>query len=325
MKRTVLLFLSLLFLCACMQEPPAPADSPALGALLEGEESVDVDESSVPEPITTATPTGGGSGRIAYHVNDNKPYATVDMRIVDVATGAVQFMTSPQTGEQFSFPCWNPDGSEIVMLHGICCEGVAASFFNLQDQTNSDMFAIIQYVWPASYAPDSERVVFSARSGGEINLFILDRETGEWTQVTRDAPGDISPDWHPSEEKIVFAKNTSGFTNIAVINVDGSGFRLLTNENATSTNPRWSPDGSRIVFESDMRGNDELFIIDADGSGMTNITNNPVDDKDPVWSPDGTHIAFASFRDPFGIYMLDLESGEVEFVAEDGRAPDWAP
>jgi len=324
MKREVILFLLILSSVACTQAPTMPEDPSPFDPLPQDEVPVG-DEEADPELVPEPTPTGGGSGRIAYYVSSEGTNPSCDIRVVDVETGNIEFLTAAQPQEQYRYPRWSPSGKEIAMLHGLCCEGYSVSFLQLDDLSYSDVFPIIDYIWPASYAPDGGRVVFSVRSGGEINLFIMDRQTGEWTQVTQDAPGDISPDWHPFEDKIVFAKNTSGFTNIAVINVDGSGYRLLTNHNATSTNPRWSPDGSRIVFESDLNGNDELYIINADGSGMRNITSNPVNDKDPAWSPDGTHIAFTSFREPFGIYILDLESGEVTFMAEDGRAPDWAP
>ncbi len=324
MKRVVILCLLILSLVACTQAPDAPEDPSPFDPLPQEEAPLE-DKEAEPEPVPEPTPTGGGSGRIAYYVSSEEANPSCDIRVVDVMTGNVEYLTAAQPREQYRFPRWSPSAGEMAMLHGLCCEGYSVSFLQLDDLSYTDMFPIIDYIWPASYAPDGGRVVFSVRSGGEINLFIMDRQTGEWTQVTQDAPGDIAPDWHPFEDKIVFAKNTSGFTNIAVINADGSDYRLLTNHSATSTNPRWSPDGSRIVFESDLNGNDELYIINADGSGMRNITSNPVDDKDPAWSPDGTHIAFASFREPFGIYILNVASGEVTFLAESGRAPDWAP
>ncbi len=323
MKQAIVLTLLVLSLYACAQPLNEPDDLSPSDPLPEHQ--APVEEDVEPEPDLEPTPTGGGIGRIVYYVSSEGTSPSCDIHVVDVSTKAVQFLTAAPPREQFRYPRWSPDGTEIVMLHGECCQGLAVSFMDLDNRTYTDMFAIIDYVWPASYAPNGDRVVFSARSGGEINLFIIDRQTGEWTQVTQDPPGDIAPDWHPSQDKIVFAKNTSGFTNIAVINTDGSSFRLLTNENATSTNPRWSPDGTQIVFESDLSGNDELYIINADGSGMRNITNDLADDKDPAWSPDGMHIAFVSFREPFGIYILALESGEVDFLVASGRAPDWAP
>lgn len=56
-------------------------------------------------------------------------------------------------------------------------------------------------------------------------------------------------------------------------------------------------------------------------------------DEAPAWSPDGNYIAYNHFNpqadeqtNPFGLYVLDLETGERNLVIE-GPAfnPDWSP
>ncbi len=88
--------------------------------------------------------------------------------------------------------------------------------------------------------------------------------------------------------------------------------------------PTATPEFSgKLVFQTAMGG--DLYTIRADGSGLQRIT----DGVDPIWSPDGNQIAFARWREPRGIWVMDLTGGSAGerrvFDWSEARWPSWSP
>jgi hypothetical protein len=60
------------------------------------------------------------------------------------------------------------------------------------------------------FSPDGRRVALAALQGGVGDIFILDLETREVTNVTRDAFGDSGPTWAPDGSYLVYLARISG-------------------------------------------------------------------------------------------------------------------
>lgn len=161
-------------------------------------------------------------------------------------------------------------------------------------------------------------------------------------------PG-MLPVFAPDGQKIAFNNYVSGKKQLAVVALGGGQARVLSQ--ALYTGPygvlpysrvqtseyQWSPDSSRIVFVSDQEGVSNVTVIGADGSGLRNVTSNS--DREvryacPMFSPDGKRIAFSSKiimadrTSVHGIWMLDVESGEIRSLVEDKnfkKIIGWSP
>jgi Tol biopolymer transport system component len=95
--------------------------------------------------------------------------------------------------------------------------------------------------------------------------------------------------------------------------------------------------GRRIAFVSDLTINSEVYMMNSDGSEVINLSRSLAFDAWPAWSPDGRSLLFASSResqcsnpdDCSEVYLLDLETGEVEALTTFGTAqviPEaWLP
>jgi TolB protein len=81
-----------------------------------------------------------------------------------------------------------------------------------------------------------------------------------------------------------------------------------------------APQG-KLVFQTTVGG--PFYRINVDGSGLERVT----DGLDATWSPSGKQIAFVRWREPRGVWVLDVEQG-VEwrvFDWSETRWPSWSP
>lgn len=112
----------------------------------------------------------------------------------------------------------------------------------------------------------------------------------------------------------------------------------LTGDTAFSDQwPSWSPDGEWIAFVRDrpvgssLARDNQIWIMRADGSEVRQVTNTPdVLHMQPFWSPDTRYLLFQRVAsqnnsDLSGLCILDLETGQLQVVADLVYSPTWLP
>ena len=113
----------------------------------------------------------------------------------------------------------------------------------------------------AQFSPDDSKILFNRQEDkkdfhGEtdFNLYVIDAESGEITQLTDEASEEGYGSWSPDGETIVFSSDrnqASGETDLYLMNSDGDNVRRVTNHPAKDAYPFFSPDGNYIYFNSD--------------------------------------------------------------------------
>jgi len=170
-------------------------------------------------------------------------------------------------------------------------------------------------------------VVFAATIGGFFALTRVFRGSEE-------PPSIVAPS--VSNGLIVFSLPLeSGGEHLFGVAPDGSALRQLTPEGAAVyRSPDVAPDGTTVVAVHEMEGFEPgqsvLVTVPITGGSPTWLTEETWHVLDPTWSPDGTRIAFAgSPGGPFGIYVFELGTGEVQLVPGtdeiDVGDPTWSP
>lgn len=127
----------------------------------------------------------------------------------------------------------------------------------------------------------------------------------------------------------------SGGEHVFAVGADGSGLRQLTPEgSAVYRSPDVSPEGRTVLVVHQIPSFEPwqsvLAVVPIEGGSPTWVTEEPWLVLDPTWSPDGERIAFAgSPGGPYGIYVLDVPTGNVELVPGTDEIsvghPTWSP
>jgi TolB protein len=177
-------------------------------------------------------------------------------------------------------------------------------------------------------SPDGQRVAFTSNRSGFWDLYLLDLESGDVTQLTNTPEYEGAPTWSPDGTFMAFEAYEDENLNIFVGRATDplSEPIPLTTSWSSDHSPAWAPDGRHIAFVSD----GEVILADldeTDGSRFQNLSNTELaSEAHPVWSPDGKWLAWASSAQSVGrsgIYAWNSAKSVPASWIGDGNWPAW--
>ncbi len=112
--------------------------------------------------------------------------------------------------------------------------------------------------WNPKWSPDGKKILFHAMSGDNYDIWMIDADGTNLTQITTDSSDDVDACWSPDGKKIAFSSNREGTLGL--------------------------------------KKNFDIWALDLLGSGITQLTFNPGNDGAPFWAKNGV-IYFHSDRD----------------------------
>lgn len=176
------------------------------------------------------------------------------------------------------------------------------------------------------FSPDGNKILFTSDRDGSENLWILDLETGEATQVTEgDDQNYPSADWTPDGDYIVAARGRLQIKLWLFHKDGGSGVQLIKEpENLKTIDPALSPDG-RFIYYSQRTGawnynaqlpEYQLGVYDRENGRTRSISSRYGSAFTPVLSPDGKWLVYGTrYESETGLVIRDLESGDEKWLA----------
>lgn len=211
---------------------------------------------------------------------------------------------------------WSPDGKYIAFVAK--SNGYDALFIYSVEQGKviHKLRPKFNSLYSPTWGPDGELAITGVRFS-KADIYLVDPEGTEWTQVTDDRYDDKDLVFSPDGKTLAFASDrplvpdttgefTYGIYNIYTFDLATHKITPVTTEHGICRYPQWSPDGTKICFVSNLNGIDNLYIknleTDAESYPITNILTGI---KSPSWSPDGDKIAFSSFNKAgYDIFLL---------------------
>ena len=100
--------------------------------------------------------------------------------------------------------------------------------------------------------PDGRHVLFAALREGVADIWQLDMETGEVTNLTQDDYYDNNPQISPDGKFVVYERHISGNRKIYAFSLDDPSRKTqLTFGPFDDTAPYFAPDGKTVYYASD--------------------------------------------------------------------------
>jgi len=89
---------------------------------------------------------------------------------------------------------------------------------------------------------------------GRLELFVMNADGSEQTQVTKNGKANFGPFFHPDGKRIIFSSNQGSETgrdfDLWLVNVDGTGAEQVTHHEEFDGFPMFTRDGKQLVFAS---------------------------------------------------------------------------
>lgn len=168
-------------------------------------------------------------------------------------------------------------------------------------------------------------------------IFILDWDGTNATQVTHHKSIALSPTWAPDGKSIAYS-SFAYHVNRKSRNLDLFTYELQTGRRylvsyrqGLNSGANYCPDNKHILLTISNQGNPDIYKMTLDGLKLTRLTHasNGVMNVEPAMSPDGKKVAFSSTRSgqPM-IYIMDSDGTNVKrvtFAGEYNSTPAWSP
>jgi Tol biopolymer transport system component len=306
-------------------------------------------------------PVRGVPGRLAYVAY--RADGRSALRTFEIATGAAKdvvvhprgfYATTPAAsadGRRIAYGLYRPAPQGTAAIGGVDLEVVDADGANRRTMLTHDAPGVA-YAEPA-WARDGRSLYFvRTHPDGARRIDRLDVARRAVQMIVADAHGPAV-----SRDRMAFLRtNPQTFAHsLWIARSDGQYARPIVADTMFFQlgTPRFSPDGARIAFAAaggpprpaptrseaprrrirswwavlaaSAHGPPmDVWFINADGSGLRALTALGEDDTVPAWSADGRWLAFTGAA---GLYLVDVASGTVRLMVEDGAGGGltWLP
>ena len=192
-----------------------------------------------------------------------------------------------------------------------------------------------------SIGGSSRAIVYVSETRGNPDIYIVDPESGEISEVERGPAVQTAPAWSPDGERIAFVTNEGDGRDIHVVMAGGQGGTVLLspmglNEESNEGSPRWNNEGNMVAYVSETGGVTDIYVSDyasdREGESETRVTSGDSSELLGDWSPDGQWLVFSRsghgqggedveglwLRNPAGVNLLRLTEGA-------DSDPVWSP
>lgn len=183
---------------------------------------------------------------------------------------------------------------------------------------------------------DRKRVLYSMIKDSDgrrrnINLFILDLETGRTELISSLKGLNTGAIFLPDDEHIVFTVSHSGNAEIVKMNLKTKVMSPITKHPAEDVDPSFNSDGTLMTFLSSRAGRAMIYTMDPRGQekDVKRISFVGKFNSSPRFNPEGSEIAFASWVDErFDIYRIGADGQNLVRLTKDfgsNEDPSFSP
>lgn len=124
----------------------------------------------------------------------------------------------------------------------------------------------------ATIAPDGTRFLTSSSRSGNVDLWVYDLRTAQWSQLTDDPSEDFEGRWSPDAKQIAFTSTRGGDKDVWLLDIATRRTVRLTDSPDEEEYPVWSPDGKWIAYTGGPWQARDFYLVPATGGAPRRLT-----------------------------------------------------
>ncbi len=222
---------------------------------------------------------------------------------------SIRMHTSRELGSDLAF---SPDGNNIAAF----ARREGGFSLILIDVLRGGLRKIIdmeveQQRSPA-WHPDGQSIVFAGNLNGQFDIFSIDLDTLDITNLTDDEFFDATPTFSPDGRWLTFTSFVGEYAQLFRASTADlkQRYQLTTGEHHNKE-PVYSASGERIYFTSNRTGADNIFGLDLERKELTQYTNAVTGCERATVLPlpeGGERLVYSGYwKGRFDLYMTDVE------------------
>ncbi len=224
--------------------------------------------------------------------------------------------SAPSMGRDIAF---SPDGNQVAFFGRK--EGgrslILADVLDAKIRRGIDV-DVEQQLAPA-FNSDGTKIAFAGSRKGQFDIFELDLESGELTNLTDDDIFDGAPVYSPDGKSMILTSVVGGYAKLFRVDLASPGERFpITTGESNEIDAVYSADGSRVYFTSDRTGASNIFSIELESGRVRQHTNSLTGCFMPtvLANPSGgERVVYTGYwKGRFDLYLLDVEDPVTEPV-----------
>ena len=204
----------------------------------------------------------------------------------------------------------------------------------------STFLIVVPFSTVLAEAPETAKIVFRSMRDGNSEIYIMNPDGSDQTNLTQHRAQDLAPVWSPNGSEIAFmagkfvwAENgnlTFPDVSIEIINLQTHVQEKLLPGSIWMYSPAWAPDSAQIVFTWNGRQEKgfldrnrivhtiDIYVVNREGSGLKKIIESGEDTgvSNPTWSPHGDEFIYNTYN------QQGRGSRQISKITLDGRVPE---
>jgi TolB protein len=174
------------------------------------------------------------------------------------------------------------------------------------------------------------RIYFVSKRSGADEIWVMDWDGGNQTQLTRLKSLSLMPGISPDGSRIAFTTYAKGTPRIMMIDtMTGRSLPFYNQEASLNSNASFTPDGKQIYYASTASGISQIYTASVDGQGFRRISHRDEIQVEPKVNPrnPGLLLLVAGPSHP-QIYKMTADGIGVERVTNgtgEATNPAWHP
>jgi len=187
----------------------------------------------------------------------------------------------------------------------------------------------------ARWSPDGTRIAFkSTRAGGNWDIYVMDANGANVTQLTNTPANDHDPVWLPDGKSVIISSDRESREDLYRVWIaDKRVERLTRHLVGRAIMPAISPDGRFVTYAAQTLQRLQFWEFQIHVLELATGKTRPLDQNGgtcwPTFSPDGRWIANVSLaKEPSTIQIRSVDGGAAREIAADQNRwlyyPDWS-